>query len=152
MDETGYRMKEYDILAFCLCLIKCSEPFQLSSRVKEMDLQAESPRFSSRNWQILSQNSPRCYPDTTHVFRLFEKRFERITEISIGFVLYHGPIKLQIVYQLVDAVKRIIAHWVAVLWHRQIVLLSLSDWLYTISSSQLYHDAVNTLTGLNLYG
>lgn len=38
MDETGYRMKEYDILAFCLCLIKCSEPFQLSCRVNEMDI------------------------------------------------------------------------------------------------------------------
>lgn len=38
MDETGYRMKEYDILAICLCIIKCSEPFQLSSRVKEMDI------------------------------------------------------------------------------------------------------------------
>lgn len=46
MDETGYRMKEYDILAFCLCLIRCSEPFQLSSRVKEMD--AEMDRFSDQ--------------------------------------------------------------------------------------------------------
>lgn len=42
MDETGYRMKENDILAFCLCLIRCSEPILLSSRVKEMDIKNES--------------------------------------------------------------------------------------------------------------
>lgn len=35
------------------------------------------------------------------------------------------------------------------LWNTYIMLLSLSDWLCTISSS--YHDAVNTLTRLNLY-
>lgn len=37
MDETGYRVKECDALAFCLCLIRINKPFQSSSRVKEMD-------------------------------------------------------------------------------------------------------------------
>lgn len=38
MDETGYRMNKYDILAFCLCLIRISEAFQLYSRVRERDI------------------------------------------------------------------------------------------------------------------
>lgn len=129
MEETGYRMKEYDILAFCLCFIKCSEPFQLSSRVKEMDISAESPRSSGQNVSVLSQNI------------LVQPRFN-LCFLALWFPsLIHQDSNCLLVQTFS---QRDHSTQGSRLWQRYTVLLSLSDCRCTTSSRQPYHDAVNT--------